>query len=228
MKKRIGILLLALSASALFSIPALAADENKASGFYDVGTKENVVIKAFADKTEVSATEHNVDADKDKEQWYKDSNRLVVSYTDATKDGYYGVILVEGSELPTKDSEIYYIDQLTAESSTVDFNVYPILPTETTELSLYISSNVQGFDLVKVPLNYVKDLAMYTLGDINGDGSINSIDALAALKISAKLHEATESEFGAADVTRDGSVNSIDALTILKYAAKLIDSFDIK
>ena len=225
MKKKIGILLSVLSMLAIFSIPAMAAETNTAGGFFDIGTKENVVIKPFVNNTEATVTERNVDSEEAADQWYKDSNRLEVSYNAASSGGYYGVVLVEGSELPTKDTEIYFIDQLTAGSATIDFNVYPILPEETTDMTLYISSNVEGFDLVNIPLNYAANVLMYTLGKVNGDARIDSLDALEVLKFVAELREFTETERAAADVNGDGKIDSLDALDILKYVAELIDSF---
>lgn len=63
------------------------------------------------------------------------------------------------------------------------------------------------------------------LGDVNGDESINSTDALLVLKIAAQLLTPAEGQMKAADVNLDGNVNSTDALLILKYAANLIQEF---
>lgn len=58
------------------------------------------------------------------------------------------------------------------------------------------------------------------LGDVNGDGQVNSIDALLALQFVAGLIGSAPN----ADTNEDGSVNSIDALLILQLVAGLIDS----
>ncbi len=63
------------------------------------------------------------------------------------------------------------------------------------------------------------------LGDLDQNGSINAADALAVLKIAAKLKEPTSAEETAADVNKDGRVNAADALSILKYAAGLNTEF---
>lgn len=57
-----------------------------------------------------------------------------------------------------------------------------------------------------------------TLGDINGDGKINSTDALLILQHSAGQITLDNKKFTRADVTRDGKINSSDALMILQYA----------
>ena len=58
-------------------------------------------------------------------------------------------------------------------------------------------------------------------GDVNGDGSINAIDAALVLQFSAGLLPALPS-FDRADVNGDGSVNAIDAALILQFSAGLL------
>lgn len=65
----------------------------------------------------------------------------------------------------------------------------------------------------------------FKIGDLDGNGVINSADALIVLKIAAKLNTPTAEQEKAADVDGNGQVNSADALLILKYAAKLITEF---
>ena len=55
-------------------------------------------------------------------------------------------------------------------------------------------------------------------GDVNGDGTINSADALVILKYSVGTANLTGTYLSAADVNKDGKVNSADALKILKYS----------
>jgi hypothetical protein len=64
-----------------------------------------------------------------------------------------------------------------------------------------------------------------TLGDINGDGSVNSIDAVFVLKDFASqiLGNKTTLDVSTADMNDDGKINSSDAVIILKqYAQSLI------
>ena len=61
----------------------------------------------------------------------------------------------------------------------------------------------------------------FTLGDVNGDGKINSSDARLALRAAAKIEKLTALQEKLADVSGDGKVKSGDARTILRIAAKL-------
>ena len=154
MKKRIGTLLLAVLMLASVSVTVFAADAETVTGFYNIAEKANVEITPYTSKTAVAASNVDLNGDSNPEELFKDSNRLEVSYTAAQEDGYYGVVLVEGTGLPTKDNTICYINQETATSDTISFNVYPTLPEETTDLTLYITSNVEGFTLIPVSLGY--------------------------------------------------------------------------
>ena len=49
-------------------------------------------------------------------------------------------------------------------------------------------------------------------------------DALAALRVAAKLVSEDEEAIGIGDVDKDGHVTVADALAILRVAAKLVDS----
>ena len=64
------------------------------------------------------------------------------------------------------------------------------------------------------------------LGDVNGDGYIDSADAMLCLRCSVGLAELTEEQKKAADVNHDGLVDAGDAIKILRYDAKLIDSLN--
>lgn len=64
--------------------------------------------------------------------------------------------------------------------------------------------------------------ADYIIGDVNGDGKVNNLDATAILKYDAGITEDID-QF-VADANRDGKVNNLDAAMILKYDAGIIDS----
>lgn len=87
-----------------------------------------------------------------------------------------------------------------------------------------LSKNAYVYDSIKNP----DDSSEYKLGDVNADTSVNSMDALEILKISAKIRDAGERELLAGDVDGNSKLDATDALNVLKYAAKIIDKFPIE
>ena len=63
--------------------------------------------------------------------------------------------------------------------------------------------------------------AFCSLGDVNGDNTVTSVDARLALRASAKLQILDEGPLKRADIVKDGNVSAADARTILRIAAKL-------
>ncbi len=224
MKKLISVLILTAMVAALLCTPAMAAESDVKKGFGVTGAAENVTITAVASSGEVTSKTVDLDgtAEDTEDVLYINSDGFNVAYSAASAGGYYGIILVDGKELPTKDNTIFYIDQRTASSTDISYNVRPIVPTAYGDLTLYISTNVEGASLVKIPMRYDG----YIIGDVNEDGMWNSTDALITLQIGGNLYSATGLEELAGDVTGDGIWNSTDALMILQYGGNVIDSWD--
>lgn len=63
-----------------------------------------------------------------------------------------------------------------------------------------------------------------TFGDFDGDGTVDSSDALTILRLSVGLETADESKNVVADVNQDGIVDSADALEILRFSVQLSDN----
>ena len=97
-------------------------------------------------------------------------------------------------------------------------------------LTLYITSDKEGFSTIKISMGYAPagsyEVQPYTLGDVNEDGKINSVDALLNLQASVGKITLSASAKLAADVNLDGTVNSVDALRILQYSVGKITSFN--
>lgn len=64
------------------------------------------------------------------------------------------------------------------------------------------------------------------LGDVNGDGYIDSADAMLCLRSAVGLKKLTEAQEAVADVNGDGFIDAGDAIKILRYDAKLINSLN--
>ena len=63
------------------------------------------------------------------------------------------------------------------------------------------------------------------LGDINGDGVVNTTDARLALQYAVEKITLNENQLKAGDVDGNGVVNTTDARLILQYAVEKIDRF---
>ena len=136
------------------------------------------------------------------------------------------------SVVPTANN-IAYIDQKKSDSNgNVTFTIYPqdLSPDgkENGTYEIYVSYNgsnglkeVGKFDVT----TWTK--TAYTLGDLNGDNSVDIIDAQLMMKHIASLSNLTGNSLLAANLfTKDGNdVNIIDAQIMIKYIASLIDHF---
>lgn len=70
----------------------------------------------------------------------------------------------------------------------------------------------------------------YEYGDVNGDGSINILDAIMLLQYCAGMSAAKldDIQLARADVAYDGAVNVLDAILLLKYCAGMSVKFGIQ
>ena len=85
-----------------------------------------------------------------------------------------------------------------------------------------IQEDITNNALPRENVKEVIDKLKITLGDANGDGVVNSVDALLVLKQSAGLIKQDGAYSLAMDSNKDGVVNSADFLLILKYSADLL------
>ena len=70
----------------------------------------------------------------------------------------------------------------------------------------------------------IYDSASQEMGDVNGDGDVNSLDAAWVLKYDAEMLSVYRLGIIFADVNSDGNVDSLDAARILKYDAGILES----
>ncbi|MBQ8662802.1 MAG: dockerin type I repeat-containing protein [Eubacterium sp.] len=64
-------------------------------------------------------------------------------------------------------------------------------------------------------------------GDANGDGTVNSTDAMLILQYSSSVIDDTQLILSVSDVNGDDAVNSTDAMLVLQYASEVITEFPI-
>ena len=225
MKKLRNALLLAGVLAALLCITALAETQEFAQGGFYVTDKASgvTITPQTATGETVSSTSANVDGQEGYESFYPGSVKMAVTYSGSIAAGEnYVVLLVEGDALPTVDNAIYYIDQTTtASTGAITFNVYPMDIAGQKDLTLYITSDKEGFSTIKIPMGYAPagsyEVQPYTLGDANNDGVINVNDAMAVINHIVSKNVLDGTRLLAADATGDGMVNVNDAMEIINY-----------
>ena len=81
---------------------------------------------------------------------------------------------------------------------------------------------------VKLTVNgTVKDfVTVIVFGDIDGDGTVSSVDYLRIKRNFAGLLNFTTNEFKAADVDEDGKISSTDYLKVKKYMGGIVDLYE--
>lgn len=152
------------------------------------------------------------------------TDKVKVSYSAAETGKEYLVIVTEGSGTPT-ESNIVYIDQKTAGSGEVTFDVYPSSlknATYSVRISSSASSGIQNLAEVGTFENKVS----FTRGDVNSDGNIRANDATLVLRHYGRLDTLTGNALLAADANSDGRVNAADATQILRKYGRLPSTLD--
>lgn len=211
MKRRILALLLAVLTLTALTAAAFAADTT-------TGT-----LGAFNLKADPGYT-LTVDGGTGTGGFYANANKFKLTCTGLS--GQYSLVLLlkEGADqsegtkgIPT-ESNLQYIDQQNIEPTT-KFILFP-KQMETGTYNVYVSTN--SADLTKVASLEYGEKPKYTLGDVNDDGAIDTLDALWILQCYAKMRELSKD---VADVDHNNKIDTADALRVLQYYAELITSF---
>ena len=144
----------------------------------------------------------------------KDLKDAVITFPEMTADGelqvvnptvvYDGKTLTEGRD--------YII------TGTVSF-------TEAGTYTCYIQGVHDYTGTVECVWEAAEEVPEYKLGDADGNGTINTIDAMLVMQYFARLITVDKLDVRACDVDGNGVVNTIDAMLIMQYFAKLISKF---
>ena len=77
----------------------------------------------------------------------------------------------------------------------------------------------------EVQIKVINSQEKYTIGDVNNDGKVNTLDAVKVLQYVSKKISLTDTQILAADTNKDGKINTLDAVRILQFVAKKITAF---
>mgnify|MGYP000419351895 CR=1 FL=1 len=222
MKRLLRSLLLGAILSALLCVGVLAADsESVKGGIYNIKSS-NVTLKPNTEATTdtVDGTEYT--------DYYANAVKFEVKAEKLAENQQYLLLVLKGGAdgsapgVPTADN-IAYIDQMAAQNGSVSFTAYP---KELTKGTYYVYLVGAGKTFAESKVATFQCDQRYTLGDVNEDGVINTLDALAILQNAAELKTLTDAQKLAADVAKPfGMINTLDALRVLQYAAGIIPSF---
>ncbi len=149
-------------------------------------------------------------------------NVSVVATNFLTNAVAYKTTLISGVEVSANNSMQLLLDDIPSaageELTVLDSNKQPITVTSTTKAKT-------GMIILRKDTanNKIKEVMfVIVIGDVQGDGYINSLDVSFVLRHDAETQELTGVYLIAGDVNIDGDTNSLDASWISKHDAKLI------
>lgn len=207
-----GALALALAISC-GCVTALAADAPTQAGIYNVTASGGVSV------TVPGVTGSAATIDGKTVTFYPGGEKVSVAYSGG--EGQYLVLALAGSGTIPTESNIAYIDQ----NETASFTVYPGSLASGETYHIYLSSDaatgIQGLTEVGSFQYY----APYTLGDVNEDTKINTVDAMQVVNHFVGNTTLTGNRLLAADVNKDSKVNTVDAMRIVNLFVGNIDQF---
>ena len=214
MKRLMRSLLLAAILSALLCVGALAAEsEPVKGGIYDITGSVTLT-------PDTAATTQTVDG-KEYSDYYANAVKFDVTASELKEGQQYLLLVLKGEGVPTAEN-IAYIDQAAAQNGSVSFTAYPKELAKGT-YHVYLVGGGTAFAQSQVAsFEYDKK---YTLGDVNEDGKINTVDAMRVLQFAVGKITLSDVQLLAANVNGDTKVNTVDAMRILQFAVGKINSF---
>ena len=228
MRKLSKIFLLAAILTAALCATALAAD-NDTSGVYDVETAAGYTLTPeTANGDNITATAATINSAS--KTFYANAERFTLTgpISDAGNQDLVFALkndtaaLGSNTAVPT-ETNIVYIDQRTADGKAVTFSIYPSALESGVTYGIYVVGTNTSYTKVASFSYY----APYVLGDVDNNGTINTLDALQVLQYSAGIIQLSDTQILSADVAQPkGTINTLDALQILQYSANLINNFD--
>ena len=145
------------------------------------------------------------------------NSQLTLSGTSFTANGSEQkpsvTVTLGGNTIPASEYDVSYSNNINAGTATVTV-------TAKSTSAGYTGSNKTTFTITAAQTDPVDDVVK---GDINGDGKVDSKDALLSVSYTKKTSEPkNDRQFKAADVNDDGKLDSKDTMKIIAAAKKII------
>lgn len=208
MKKLLRTLLLAAALTALLCVSALAADSTV-----------SITGQTGATLTPKTAEDAPITANADGK--YENAVKFDVNAT-GTQGSQYLLLVLRDQKVPTEKNIVYINQAAAGENGKLVFTgsdaAYPMTMTSGTYY-VYLVGDGKSFDATKADASFTYD-AGYTLGDVNGDGDVNALDAILILRAAVNLTNLSDVQEKAADMNGDGNVDALDAIKVLIEATK--------
>ena len=218
MRKFLRILLLTAVLAGALCVSALAAEPTEA-GVYGMTTETGITVTPQkADGTAIDASTQG-----DYSGYYAGTVKFGVEATGLKAGSQYLLLMVSGDGAPGADNIVYIDQQAAGANGTVAFTAYP-QALDKGSYRIFLLGGEQTLSSGGLAVSF-QAYVPYTLGDVDNNGKIQAVDALAVLRHVAKIETLDDTASLAADVDCDGKVKAVDALAILRYVAKIIDHF---
>ena len=207
MKKLLRTLLLAAALTALLCVSALAADST-------------VSITGQTGATLTPKTAEGA-AITEKDGKYENAVKFDVNAT-GTQGSQYLLLVLRDQNVPTERNIVYINQAAAGEDGKLAFTgsdaAYPMTMTSGTYY-VYLVGADKAFQASDPAASFTYE-AGYTLGDVNGDGDVNALDAILILRAAVNLTNLSDVQEKAADMNGDGNVDALDAIKVLIEATK--------
>ena len=222
--KVISAVMVLLITAYTFSLSASAALLGK-DGFYYEFSNGNAILKEYhSSNTEVEIPEsvysYEVTAIADHTFLRNTSITSVIIPESVTKIGdsaFYGCTNLEGIFIP--DSVTSFGSSIFSNCENVVIICYPDSSAET-----YAQNNNINYQLIgKKAEEDPEPVQGNLMGDVDGDGTITTVDSLLVLRNSVGIQSFDETQLTAADVDGDGLITSSDSLFILRYCVGFVE-----
>lgn len=225
MKKLLRSLLLAAVLTTVLCVGALAADGDPKSGVYNIAPAAGTTFTPL-EVSSSSATINGTQVD----HFYAEAAKFSLNVENLQAGEQYLLLVLKadangGQPAMPGVGDIVYINQTTADSNgTVSFKtVYPSTLSDGKYCVCVTGKDRPLAAGMAATFNYYQ---AYTLGDVNEDGTIDSVDALKILQNWVGKIDLKSNQKLAADVNKDNAIDSVDALKILQLWIGKISSFN--